>query len=405
MRRIKALTSSILVILMIFTLTCCRISPPEPVDISAEQEAIAMGFGAGTYEKVLRVGEYSFFKTEIKVEYEYALDWHSSNPEVATVDSNGRVDAISPGKATIVCTAKKASVEYEITVKEGKETQKSFSTAINGDTEAVDLNISGENNKSPYAILVNARTNCMTVYTYNANGIYSIAVRSMRCSINEDYNTAEFLIESKDDWVKTDSKWYQYLTVCSSQFESLQITSCAYSQRSKDSLITDEYNALGSSIDGTNIILSAADAKWIYDNCTEGTLVKITHSEKDDPLGVPVTMKLTDSSPSTDWDPTDPSKDNPYYKKNPSFSGVEDAYIKVNSTFDAYSDVKVYDTCMNETEGMIVEGSVICSRPGKYVITYLYTDTMGRTGRADRTVTVMKESDYNEYMDKLSETE
>ncbi len=405
MRRKKTLTSLILIMLMIFSLSGCRVSPPDPVEISAEEEAKAMGFEAGNNVSVLHVGDYSFFDTEIKVEYEYALGWYSSNPEVATVDSNGRVDAISPGKVTIICTAKKASVDYEITVKDARETQKSFSTAIDGDTEAVDLNISGEKNKNPYAILINTRTGCMTAYTYNSNGIYSVAVRSMRCSVNEDYSTAEFTIEGKDDWTKTEGKWYQYVTFCSSEMKKIQITSCAYSERSADTLITKEYNTLGSGIDGTNILLSAADAEWVYNNCAEGTLVKITNSEKDDPLGVPVTLNLSDTSPSTKWDPTDSSENNPYYKLTPYFSGTEDAFIKVDSTFDAYSGVKVYDTCMNEVEGFAVDGSVVCSRPGKYVITYLYTDSMGRTGRVDRTVTVLKASEYDEYKKTLSEAE
>ena len=60
------------------------------------------------------------------------------------------------------------------------------------------------------------------------------------------------------------------------------------------------------------IRLTAADSKWIYDNCPSGTKVVIYNSPKAGPLGKPKAQKL---SGHMGWDPTDPDIHNPYLIK------------------------------------------------------------------------------------------
>ena len=57
-----------------------------------------------------------------------AITWSSSDEAVATVDSNGKVTAVSPGNATITATAGEESANYEVTVEQPKKATTSNKT-------------------------------------------------------------------------------------------------------------------------------------------------------------------------------------------------------------------------------------------------------------------------------------
>ncbi len=391
MRKTKGFIVLVLILLMLTQLCACRISLPEPMEMSSADEAEAMGFAAGNYEDEMTVGSYAFFDVKIKIDYEYAVKWSSSNPKVATVDSNGRVDARSVGEAVITASAKKASVDFKVTVKKAKPVTLCDSTAFVKNEDAVKSNSANVNDANLYALLVNKSTCCVTAYTYNDKGIYNIPVRSMVCSVGKNTAEQSSNIESREAWRYTDKYIYQYAT----SFSDYCFSSAPYSSYDSSSLVEEEYNKIGTVCTDGNIWLSVADAKWIYDNCSDTTLVKVSGTAND-PLGVPSALKLGDNSKSRQWDPTDPESSNPYKKSVPYFQGTEEKTIPVDGTFDAYDSVVAFDTCGNKVSNKIrVEGVVPCDRVGTYIITYTYTDSLNRTGRADRTIKVVSLEEYN----------
>lgn len=56
------------------------------------------------------------------------IEWSSSDEKVATVDSNGKVTAVSSGSATITATAGEESANYEVTVEQPKKVTTSNKT-------------------------------------------------------------------------------------------------------------------------------------------------------------------------------------------------------------------------------------------------------------------------------------
>lgn len=389
MKNFKRIISLLVIILLLFTMCACAVRLPQPQEMSSADEASAMGFAEGTYESELAVGDYSFFDVKIKYDYKYAVEWSSANPEVASVDSAGRVDALSEGETVITAKARKAVVEYPVKVTKAKTQPLSNTTAITDNASTLEQNKLGEDNLNLYALLVNSAKGCVTAYTHNSNGVYNIPVRAMVCAVGEDMAKQNYRIESREDWVSDGKYYYQY----ASNFGFLRFSSTPFENQSADSLVTEEYNKLGEVCTDGNIWLSVEDAKWIYDNCPDTTLIKVSENAAV-PLGVPKPLYLGENAKSRTWDPTDPHAKNPFAKLTPYFEGVEDTVISAGSTFNVLASVTAFDTCSNELGAKIkVDGSVSVEKEGTYILTYTCVDSFGRTGRADRVITVVSNTE------------
>ena len=92
-----------------------------------EVESITLDSNEGK----LTVGNSHTIKATVapeEVAAETTIDWSSSNEKVATVDSNGKVTAVSSGNATITATAGEESANYEVTVEQPKKAATSNKT-------------------------------------------------------------------------------------------------------------------------------------------------------------------------------------------------------------------------------------------------------------------------------------
>jgi len=167
-----------------------------------------------------------------------------------------------------------------------------------------------------YSIDVNIAENVVTVYQKDEEGEMK-PIKAMVCSsgrVGHDTPTGEFKIYERYDWrLMVDNTYGRYAVRFNGQ---IMFHSVPYLKgNDKNSLEWEEYNKLGSRASLGCIRLCVADAKWIYDNCKNGTKVSV-FSKKGDfgPLGKPEGIKIDKNSKNKGFDPTDLTKENPWLK-------------------------------------------------------------------------------------------
>ena len=206
-----------------------------------------------------------------------ATEWSSDNEEIVTVEGGGRIDALKQGSACVTANlANGDRVKFNITVSAPKKQAEAdkFSTAYTANQDILKKNLANKSKKKlPYQIMVNRSQNCVTVYTYDSEGKYTVPVRAMVCSCGKDNSTVLGIydIQYRCEWQSLVKESFgQY--ACQFYGDYL-FHSVPYSDISKSSLKSDEYNKLGSPGSMGCVRLSAGDCKWVYDNCADRTAV------------------------------------------------------------------------------------------------------------------------------------
>lgn len=166
----------------------------------------------------------------------------------------------------------------------------------------------------PYYIKINRKQNCITIYTSDENGEYTVPYKAMICSTGL-YNATPrgtFHLSTKYLWRELYGKVYgQYATRITG---GVLFHSVPYYKKSKSALCTEKYNKLGQQASMGCVRLTVEDAKWIADNCPSGTTVEIYDDDDPGPLGKPEAAHIDTDSPNKGWDPTDPDVENPWHQ-------------------------------------------------------------------------------------------
>ena len=239
-------------------------------------------------------------------------------------------------------------------------------------------------NDAPYLIKVNKQQNCITIYEKDSEGEYTVPIKAMSCSTGYATPLGTYDTKIKYRWkLLIDDVWGQYATRI---VGSILFHSVWYTHMDPNTLSYYQYNKLGTTASHGCIRLTVEDAKWIYDNCKIGTTVIIYNDSDPGPLGKPSTLKLTGSS---GWDPTDPSKDNPYHTKKPTILGAKDLTIEYGAKVDLLKGLSAKSSLGNFiTSSLAVSGVVDHQTPGDYKITYSVEDELGHKAEKKITVTV-----------------
>ena len=239
--------------------------------------------------------------------------------------------------------------------------------------------------KTKYYIELNREMNTVTIYTYDDNGEYTVPVKAMRCATGGE-DTPLGIFELSDKFKFAELLYNSYGQYCTRINGPILFHSSTYTALKKDTLSAEDYNLLGESVSHGCVRLTTEDAKWIYDNCDKGTVVKVYDAANPGPLGKPETIKVPEG---TVWDPTDPDEENPWKDKKPIISGAEDRVLFEHDTFDVFEGIVAIDTCGNDVlNDVVIDGDVDIDIPGVYTVTYSITDALGRSDSVTIIITV-----------------
>ena len=188
---------------------------------------------------------------------------------------------------------------------------------LNEETEnTVDNKVEKNNNKTvstkKYKIDVNCEQNVVNIYEKDENGEYTKCVKAMLCSIGgATPRSGTYKLKYRWSWLGLQGDVYgQYATQITG---NILFHSVPYTRKyDNSSLEYWEYDKLGTNASLGCIRLTVGNAKWIYDNCSTGTLVTFYSDSNPGPLGKPSEQKISGVESCREWDPTDPAGENPW---------------------------------------------------------------------------------------------
>lgn len=247
-------------------------------------------------------GDNGFWSEEIQRE-ELELDDSTENEilelkvdDTKELDTNAQGEANSTGNEDASETVNQNGIAYEEQNSEEAEVPESEAAAL------------------PYYIRINRKQNCITIYTLDENGEYTVPYKAMICSTGL-YNATPrgvYQISTKYRWRELYGNVYgQYATRIHG---GVLFHSVPYYYKSNSALCTEKYNKLGQQASMGCVRLTVEDAKWIAENCPAGTTVEIYDSNDPGPLGKPEAVKIDTDNPNKGWDPTDPDENNPWHE-------------------------------------------------------------------------------------------
>lgn len=135
-----------------------------------------------------------------------------------------------------------------------------------------------------YYIKVNNEANVVTIFTKDSEGQYTVPVKAMICSTGTATPTSGIYdIKLRWEWLALFGDVYGHYST--QIVGNILFHSVPYLEKGNPaSLEYWEYDKLGTSCSAGCVRLTVADAKWIYDNIEQGTLVEFYSSSNPGPL-------------------------------------------------------------------------------------------------------------------------
>lgn len=138
----------------------------------------------------------------------------------------------------------------------------------------------------PFAITVDVTNQVTTVYGRDENGDYNVVIRQMLCSTgtkNNPSDVGEWVLSGRTARWCYFPTWGSYAQYWTKINASIAFHSVIYNTVDTMDLSVKSYRNLGKRASHGCIRLTVADAKWIYNNCGQGTIVTITEDLPADP--------------------------------------------------------------------------------------------------------------------------
>lgn len=135
-----------------------------------------------------------------------------------------------------------------------------------------------------YTLMVDVTNQIVRAYTYDENGEYTVLVREMICSTGTKKNPTPLgttiMPKKRARWgyFPTWDSHAQYLTRIDS---ANAFHSVLYSYADESTLSVKSFDDLGTPASHGCVRLYVSDAKWIYDNCGEGTIITVHEAPYD----------------------------------------------------------------------------------------------------------------------------
>ena len=135
-----------------------------------------------------------------------------------------------------------------------------------------------------YLLMVDVTNQITRAFTYDEEGLYTVLVREMICSTGTEMNPTPLgttiMPKKRARWgyFPTWDSHAQYLTRIDS---ANAFHSVLYSEPDERTLSVKSFDALGTRASHGCVRLLVSDAKWIYDNCEEGTIITVYEGEYD----------------------------------------------------------------------------------------------------------------------------
>lgn len=207
-----------------------------------------------------------------------------------------------------------------------------------------------KDNTPTYYIKVNYGAQVVTIYKKDDNGDYTVPVKAMVCSTGEATPTSGvYKIPARWEWLRLQGYvWGHYSTQIKG---NILFHSVPYLRKGElDSLEYWEYDKLGTAASAGCVRLTVQDAKWIYDNCKNGTQVEFYSSSNPGPLGKPSAKKISSYEDYLrNWDPTDPNSNNPWKNYKAPQKNENNTVIKPETPNNTISNTNKPDNTTGES--------------------------------------------------------